>query len=147
MHGHSKTNRRGGKIATRKIKISGHTLKNETVYLTVSDFKPYVYLQLPTERLEGGRTIKWTGSRRRMLFKFFQTTIEGKKGPLEYVAVKRDNLYYKDPILALRLTFRTQRDTFFFANKCHAPRGLYIEGLGKFPYRALKVHEHKSILF
>lgn len=121
-----------------EIKISGHSLNNDTVYLSVKDFRPYVYLQLPTDT-----KIKWDRNRRQALFRHFQNWLK-HRGPLAYEAVKRKNLYFLDPILALKISFRTHRDCLNFASRMYDSRGVYIETLGRrFPYDSFRVHEQK----
>lgn len=124
--------------AYTEIKISGHALNNDTVYLSVNDFRPYVYLQLPTDT-----KVKWDRTRRQALFRHFQNWLK-HRGPLSYEAVKRKNLYFLDPILALKIAFRTHRDCLNFASRIYDSRGIYIETLGRrFPYMAFRVHEQK----
>jgi len=126
-----------------EIKISGHSLTNETVYIKVEDFRPYVYLQLPTGKVENRDPVVWNKARRGALIRHFQETLK-HRGPISYVAAKRRNLYFKDPILALKVYFRTHRDILNFSNRVYDSKGIFITTMGRrFPYGAFKVHEQK----
>lgn len=131
-----------GEESFTRIAISGHTETSEKIFIFVDDFKPYVYLQLPTGPIGKRKPIKWTKSKRNMVFKHFKDALK-LRGPLDYVAVTRRKLHYLDPILGLRMTFRTHKDTMNFASRVYNHRGLYIDGLGRFPYGYFRVHEHK----
>lgn len=125
-----------------EIKISGHTLNNETVYIVVEDFRPYLYLQLPTGKIGSSQPIKWTKAKRKALFNHFRDTMK-HRGPLAYTATSKKNVYYEDPMLTLRMTFRTRKDMLTFASKIRDHRGVYVPSLSRrFPCGSLKVHEH-----
>lgn len=122
------------------IRIFGINEKNETTYLKITDFTPYVYLELPSE-------FKWNENLAQMVINALERTIKYTDRPLKKSLVFRKKLYYshvsfKDDVPTekefpfLFLTFATHssiKKLSWFVNK-----PIFISGLGSIK---LKIHE------
>ena len=118
------------------IRIYGIDKNNESICLTVSDFTPYVYLELPTN-------IEWNGVRANMLSQKIDSLC-GRFKPINKSLMFKKKLYYaninsnKKHILYpfLFLSFVTKADIRKFSYKIK--RQILVGGLGNI---SLKIHE------
>ena len=114
------------------IHIGGLTEKNESVHCTVIGFTPFVYLELP-------KRIKWTPTTCNDLFDYLKLILKSN-APLNFVPIKKDNLYGKKEILTLYLAFPTCQAATSFSTMCMS-RKFYIKELDIFDAGEFCVHE------
>jgi len=118
------------------IRMYGLNEKNENVYVSIYDYCPYVYLELPS-------SIKWTTSLVRALTKKL-SEILNKSPPVSYELVMKKKLYYsnvthggeKKLFPYIRLTVRS-RMAINYARAC-LRSVVYVTGVGGVK---LKIHE------
>lgn len=116
------------------INVSGLTKENKTVQIQIENFKPYCYLELPTNR-----KIRWTDQSCKIIFNHFSSIMKDRK-PLSYSPKKKQNLYFKKEGYFLFISFNTNASCIEFEKHCRKKQ--LIPGLGFFQENELKVHEH-----
>jgi len=118
------------------IHVGGMTREQETVYVIIEGFTPFVYLQLPDLRDKQ----RWTNEKVKRVFEHFRQSM-GPKGPISYVTDRKFSLYGLDPMNVICMNFNSTFHARGFALKCQRSR-VYIAGVGNFNQGELKVHEH-----
>lgn len=115
------------------IHVSGITDNNETIQVQVHNFKPHVYLEIPSRfRLDSNRA--------EMIYKYMRNNMTHK--PVSYEMVTdRKNIYYSKKMQLIKIHFMNQSgcdSAFkFFLYKIHKILGV------RFEQGELKIHEHK----
>lgn len=115
--------------------LGGQSVDGQNVTVKLTGFKPYAYVELPTNK-------NWNQGTCSSLFNYFRSNKQFETcRPIDYKACKTNRLQYKVPILVLKLSFncdRECRDFFRFVTY----RKHYVDGIGDFDQGILKVHEH-----
>lgn len=122
------------------IRMYGLDENNENVYVSVYDYCPYVYLELPS-------TVKWTTSLVRLLTKKL-ADLFSKFPPVSYELVMKKKLYYSNVSSSgekklfpfIRLTMRS-RVGINYARSC-IRRAVHVTGVGGIK---LKMHETSAL--
>lgn len=113
------------------IHISGMTKDDETVYVKIPNYQPYVYLELP-------KRIEWTKERARNVFMFLKTYMKGH-GPIKYKLCDKFKLHYKIPGKYLMLVFNTHGECRKLEYLLHYP--IRINGFTNFEAYEFALHE------
>ena len=115
------------------IYIGGHTKDNESVFVKMTEFYPFVTLELPMDK-------PWNKTKCKILFEYFQSTMKSS-GPKSYKLCKKNNIYYNKQIYAMNLYFPTNKACYTLYNKCTSKYGFTVYNLCTFPCDSFKVHE------
>lgn len=115
------------------IYVGGRTIDNKTVFIRIDRFTPFIYLELPSR-------IKWTKSRLRCLFEYFQQTFK-PYAPINYQFYNKKRLHYKKEIKAMGLTFRSKKGIQLLSNRFRYNKNVVIDGVGVLHPRDVIVHE------
>jgi len=121
------------------IHVSGITSNRKSVQVRIEGFTPFVYLELPLK--VRGRTIGWNKSLCKSTFNYFKERM-GKDAPLTYKMEIKYNLYFKEKMYMLNMTFPTHKATRKFNSICYRSRNLYIPDVGSFSGGDFKINEH-----
>jgi len=128
---------------TTHIRLYGLDEKNESVYILVDDFTPYVYLELPD-------FINWSENNRTQLVCDKLNSLLGETKPLKSCLMYKKRLYYAHKIIKdgkegdklfpyLFMNFASKSDIKKLSWKIRQP--LTITGLGKIK---LRMHEQDA---
>jgi DNA polymerase elongation subunit (family B) len=121
------------------IRIFGLNEKNQSIYIQVSDFTPYIYLELPDN-------IVWNQSKAQMVCNYFDNNLQNP--PLKKQLVKKKRLYYAHKVKDVNgnyvdklfpylfMSFATQSDIKKFSFLIR--KSINIPGLGAIKF---KIHE------
>lgn len=114
------------------IYVSGTTEENESIFCTIKNFQPYVYLELPS----GG----WSSRRIESLMEYLIRSLR-THSPVRYEPMIKKNLYFLREMECIKLWFKTdesaKRFSYFVQKNMR-----YIPDVGRFPIDSFKVHEH-----
>lgn len=113
------------------IYCGGLTEENKTVFITIHNFTPFVYLELPKG--------KWGDKRCENLISYFQKTMN-PNGPLRYKKILKKRLHFQKKIKAIIISFPNEVSCRNFSWKFS--RRIYINNVGTFEPGAFKVHEY-----
>lgn len=115
------------------IHVSGLTDNNESVQVQVHNFKPHVYLEVPS-------TFRLDSNRAEMLYKYMRNNMSHKPVSYELITNKK-NIYYSKKLKILKVYFLNQSGCDsahnFFLYRVHKIVGV------RFEPGELKIHENK----
>jgi len=115
------------------IHVSGITEENESIQVQVHNFRPHVYLEIPS-------TFRLDSNRAEMIYKYMRNNMSHKPIAFELVSHKR-NIYYSKKIQLLKIYFLNQSGCDsahnFFLYRVHKIVGV------RFEPGELKIHENK----
>lgn len=105
------------------IYVGGLTKDEKSVQCTIINFKPFVYLELPTR-------ITWRKGNCKEVFLYFQKYF-APNGPLDFSMEQKYSLYQKKLTNTLKMTFPTHRASQNFASRCRSAKsGFHIPEVG-----------------
>jgi DNA polymerase elongation subunit (family B) len=117
-----------------RIHIDGLTRENKSVHVTVNDFTPFVYLELP-------KRVVWNKSKCDALFEHFKVSLKAN-APLKFSTMAKNKLHYNERVNVMCLYFPSYSSSSIFSRNINdMKRRLNVDCLGTFMPGEFKVHE------
>lgn len=126
------------------IRVFGLNEKNESIYVLIDDFTPFVYLELPND-------VKWTTARAQMLGEKIDEVMGRRDKPLTKTLVYKKKLYYAHKEVLADGTYKDKVFPYLFCNfntqdkikrlSYVVKKPIEIPGIGSI---RLKIHENMA---